>query len=146
MAKESFKRIEWHLFARQYTTKRGERRKLYYGVFRCRLKGTPREIPLGKDLNIARDLLKELEYRNLRREDFDLDKVKVEPTVEPEVSPDETSATAQMIQHLPGLLHALVGLRPQRSLGPSEMLGQLTVGHPDSDVEREQVPARVFQP
>ena len=84
MAKESFKRIERHLYKRQYQTASGEARTLYYGIMRCRLKKKLRYFPLGSNLKVARDELKSYEARNVHRDDFDLDKVKAEPKVEPQ--------------------------------------------------------------
>ncbi len=81
---QKFERIERHLYRRKYGTASGELRTLYYGVFRCRLRRKPRYFPLGSNLKVARDELKELEARNVRREDFDLDKIRPDPEPEPQ--------------------------------------------------------------
>ena len=55
----------------------GDISKRYYGVFRDRLKGKDRSIPLGSDLRVAKDELAKIEAKNVGRYDFDLDKQRV---------------------------------------------------------------------
>jgi hypothetical protein len=83
--KETFERVtERHggatvpikrLYRRQYQTAGGEWSTLYYARFRD-WKGKQRTFPVGTELKAARDGLRIYEARNIRREDFDLDKVK----------------------------------------------------------------------
>ncbi len=68
---QKFECLEKHLYKRQYQTAKGERRILYYALFRDRLKGKPRKFRLRSDLKSAREDLKILEARNIQREDFD---------------------------------------------------------------------------
>jgi hypothetical protein len=75
--KQQRKRIARHLHEVQWRTSSGDISRYYYAVFRCRLKGKDRSIPLGSDLKIAKDMLVEIEARNVKREDFDLDKQRV---------------------------------------------------------------------
>ena len=74
---QKFERIEKHLYLRQYQTAGGEWSTLYYVRFKD-WKGKHRNFPVGSDLKTARDGLRIYEARNIRREDFDLDKVKPE--------------------------------------------------------------------
>jgi hypothetical protein len=78
---EKFERIEKHLYRRQYQTAGGEWSTLCYARF-TDWKGKNRAFPVGSDLKTARDGLRVYEARNIRREDFDLDKKKTDP--EPE--------------------------------------------------------------
>lgn len=80
-----FERIEKHLCLRQYQTAGGEWSTLYYARFKD-WKGKHRTFPVGSKLNTARDELTVYEARNIRREDFDLDRKKAEP--EPKRLPD----------------------------------------------------------
>ena len=68
-----FERIEKHLYKRQYQTVGGDWSTLYYARF-TDWKGKRRAFPLGSDLKTAREELKVLEARNIRREDFDAEK------------------------------------------------------------------------
>jgi hypothetical protein len=72
---EKFECIEKHLYRRQYQTAGGEWSTLYYAKFRD-WKGIDRAFPLGSELKTARDALTIYEARNIKREDFDLDKIK----------------------------------------------------------------------
>ena len=78
---QTVERIEKHLYRRQYQMAGGEWSTLYYVRFQdC--KGKHRTFPVGTALKTAREELRVYEARNIRREDFDLDKIKPEP--EPE--------------------------------------------------------------
>ena len=68
---QKFECIEKHLYKRVYQTSKGERRILYYALFRDRLKGKPRKFRLRSDLKPAREDLQVLEARKIQREDFD---------------------------------------------------------------------------
>lgn len=70
-----------HFYRRQYQTAAGDWRTSYYGIF-TDWKGIRRKFPLGRELKAAKEGLALYEARNIKREDFDLDKVKAEP--EPE--------------------------------------------------------------
>jgi len=72
--KQSFKRIAPHLYKRQYQAANGEWTTLHYGIF-VDWKGKRRTLPLGSDLKTAKQELKVLEARNIRKEDFDKDKL-----------------------------------------------------------------------
>jgi integrase len=78
---QKFERIEKHLYRRQYQTAGGEWSTLYYAKFRD-WKGIDRAFPLGSQLKTAREELTIYEARNIRREDFELDRKKADP--EPE--------------------------------------------------------------
>jgi integrase len=69
------KRIEKNLYRRQYQTGNGEWTTLFYAAF-VDWTGKRRTFPLGSDLKTARKELAVLRARNIRREDFDADKVK----------------------------------------------------------------------
>ena len=71
---EKFERIEKHLHTRQYQTAGGDWSTIYYARF-TDWKGKRRAFPLGSDLKTAREELKVLEARNIRRGDFDKDGV-----------------------------------------------------------------------
>lgn len=71
-----FKRIEPHLYKREYQTSNEDWSVKYYGRFTCRLKKKRRIFPLGSDLLTARDELTVLAARNVRREDFDDNELK----------------------------------------------------------------------
>jgi len=75
--RESFECIAQHLYKRQYQTASGEWSTLYYGRFKD-WKRKRRTFSLGSDLKTAREELKVLEARNIRKEDFDADKKKKE--------------------------------------------------------------------
>lgn len=70
---QKFERIEKHLYRRQYQISGGDWSTLYYARF-TDWKGKRRAFPLGSDLKTAREELKVLEARNIRREDFGADK------------------------------------------------------------------------
>lgn len=72
---EKFECIVKHLYRRQYQTAGGNWSTIYYARF-TDWKGKRRMFPLGSDLISAREGLTLLEARNIRREDFDADKVK----------------------------------------------------------------------
>ncbi|MCZ6449793.1 MAG: tyrosine-type recombinase/integrase [Deltaproteobacteria bacterium] len=71
--KQVFKRIAPHLYKRQYQAANGEWTTLYYGIL-VDWKGKRRSFPLGSDLRTAKEALKLLEARNVKREDFDEEK------------------------------------------------------------------------
>jgi hypothetical protein len=64
-----------HFYRRQYQIAGGEWRTIYYARFKD-WKGKRRTFSLGSALGPARDGLALYEARNIRREDFDADKVK----------------------------------------------------------------------
>ncbi len=70
---QTFERLEKHLYKRRYQTAAGEWSTIFYARF-TDWKGKRRTFPLGSDLKTARDELKVLEARNIRREDFDKEK------------------------------------------------------------------------
>ena len=70
----SFKREARHLFKRQYPTSSGEWSTLYYGIFKD-WKRVLRKFPLGSDLKTAKDQLHVLEADNVKKKDFDLEKI-----------------------------------------------------------------------
>jgi integrase len=72
---QKFERIEKHLYLRQYQTAGGEWSTLYYARFKD-WKGRQRAFPLGSELKTAREELTIFEARNIRREDFDGDKIR----------------------------------------------------------------------
>lgn len=76
--KQQRKRIARHLHEVSWQTSAGDWSRYYYAVFRCRLKGKDRSIPLGADLSAAKDQLKRIEAKNVDRYDFDLDKQRVQ--------------------------------------------------------------------
>ena len=69
---QTFERVERHLYKRQYQTVSGDWSTIFYARF-TDWKGKRRIFPLGSDLKTAREELKVLEARNIRREDFDKD-------------------------------------------------------------------------
>jgi integrase len=71
------KRIVRHLHEVTWQTSTGDVSKRYYAVFRCRLKGKDRSIPLGSDSKVAKDELAKIEAQNVQRYDFDLDRQRV---------------------------------------------------------------------
>jgi integrase len=75
--KQQRKRIARHLHEVSWQTSSGDWSRYYYAVFRCRLKGKDRSLPLGADLSAAKDQLKRIEAKNVDRYDFDLDKQRV---------------------------------------------------------------------
>jgi len=74
---ESFERIEPLLYKRQYETSNGEWSTRYYGIF-VDWKGKRRKFPLGSELRTAREQLKILEADNVKKKDFDLEKIEQE--------------------------------------------------------------------
>jgi len=72
----SFKREARHLFKRQYPTSSGDWSTLYYGIFKD-WKRVLRKFPLGSDLKTAKDQLRVLEADNVKKKDFDLEKVEL---------------------------------------------------------------------
>ena len=64
-----------HLYRRQYQAAGGDWRTIYYGIF-TDWKGKRRKFPLGSELGAAKDALALYQARNVKREDFDADKVK----------------------------------------------------------------------
>jgi len=77
MGKDSLKRIARHLFERKHFTSTGEWSTLYYGKF-TDWKRVPRMFPLGSDRKIAKDQLRILEADNVKKKDFDLEKIEQE--------------------------------------------------------------------
>ena len=74
--KQEFERIAPRLYRRTYETADGAESVLFYARFVCKLKRKRRLFALGGDLKQAKDLLKDLDYRNRHREDFDATKTK----------------------------------------------------------------------
>jgi len=74
--KREFERIAPRLYRRTYKTADGAESVLCYARFVCKLKGKRRLFALGGDLKQAKELLKDLDYRNRHREDFDATKRK----------------------------------------------------------------------
>jgi len=72
----SFKREAKHLFKRQYPTSSGDWSTLYYGIFKD-WKRVLRKFPLGSDLKTAKDQLQVLEADNVKKKDFDLEKIEL---------------------------------------------------------------------
>jgi len=70
------KRIARHLYKRQYATSTGEWSTLYYGKF-TDWKGVPRTFPLGSELKPAKDQLRILEADNVKKKDFDQEKIEL---------------------------------------------------------------------
>jgi hypothetical protein len=66
-------RVAKHLYKRQYQTAGGDWSTIFYARF-TDWKGKRKIFSLGSDLKTAREELKVLEARNIRREDFDKDK------------------------------------------------------------------------
>ena len=77
--KQEFKQIAPRLYRRTYETADGAESVLFYARFVCKLKGKRRLFALGGDLKTAKNELKVFDARNIRREDFDLDKPKAAP-------------------------------------------------------------------
>ena len=75
--KENFKRVEKHLYRRQYQTAGGEWSTLYYGIF-TDWQGIRRTFPLGNALQDARDALGGLRNFNKGRYDWDAERKKME--------------------------------------------------------------------
>ena len=71
---ESFERVAEHLYKRQYQTAAGQWRTKFYAIF-TDWKSKRRKFRLGADLGPAKEQLKILEARNVKREDFDGDKI-----------------------------------------------------------------------
>jgi integrase len=78
---EMFKRIKKHLYRREYRSSDGELLVGYYARFKD-WKGIHRKFVLGSQYKTACEQLTIYEARNIRREDFDLDRK--EPAPEPE--------------------------------------------------------------
>jgi len=68
------KRVERHLYRRKYKTSTGRWHTMYYAAFKD-WKGKRRKFSLGSALKTAREELKVLESRNIRKEDFDREKI-----------------------------------------------------------------------
>jgi hypothetical protein len=64
-----------HLYRRQYQTAGGDWSTLYYARFRD-WQGKSRIFPLGSEIKAAKEALAIYEARKVKREDFDVDKVK----------------------------------------------------------------------
>jgi len=67
---QKYKRVDRHLYRRQFKNSRGEWHTYFYAAF-VDWKGKKRTFPLGSDLKTARGELSVLEVRNKEREDFD---------------------------------------------------------------------------
>jgi len=72
----SFKREARHLFKRQYPVSSGDWSTLYYGIFKD-WKGVLRKFPLGSKLKPAQEQLAILEADNVKKKDFDLEKIEL---------------------------------------------------------------------
>lgn len=77
---EKFERVKKvkYLYRRQYRTANGDWSTIYYGRF-VDWKGKRRMFSLGNNLDTAKDELELLRARNVRKEDFDADKMKTVP-------------------------------------------------------------------
>jgi integrase len=73
---KGFERVAPRLYRRTELTATGEPTVLYFARFVCKLKRKRRKFSLGSDLKTAKDELKVLDARNVRREDFDLGKAR----------------------------------------------------------------------
>jgi integrase len=73
--KEIFEKIDRHLYRRQYQSAAGEWKTIYYARF-VDWQGKRRTFPLGSEIKPARDGLALYEARNVKKENFDADKVK----------------------------------------------------------------------
>src|SRR5688572_19790391 len=73
--KETFERIDKHLYKRQYPNAAGDWQTIYYARF-VDWQGKRRMFPLGSEIKPAREGLALYEARNVKRENFDADKVK----------------------------------------------------------------------
>ena len=73
----SFKREARHLFKRQYPVSSGDWSTLYYGIFKD-WKGVLRKFPLGSKRKPAQEQLAILEADNVKKKDFDLEKIEQE--------------------------------------------------------------------
>jgi len=73
---DSLKWVARHLYKRQYQTSTGDWSTLYYGIFKD-WKGKRRKFPLGFDLKTAKDQLRILEADNVKKKDFDLEKIEL---------------------------------------------------------------------
>ena len=69
----TFERVERHLYRHRYLMRNGQWSVNYVAVFRDHT-GKDRRIKLSHDLKTARQLLKELEVRNDKKEDLDAEK------------------------------------------------------------------------
>ena len=63
-----------HLYRRQYQTAGGDWRTIFYAIF-TDWKGKRRKFPLGSSIGPAKEALAIYEARNVKREDFDADKI-----------------------------------------------------------------------
>ena len=66
---QKFEWVEKHLYRRQYQTAGGDWSTLYYVIFTDWKKKRP-TFPVGSELKTAREELRVLQARNIRREDF----------------------------------------------------------------------------
>ena len=73
--KTTFQCIDKGFYKRQYQNANGDWSTLFYGIF-VDWTGRRRTFPLGTDMRTAKEELTVLRARNIRREDFDADKVK----------------------------------------------------------------------
>jgi hypothetical protein len=73
--KETFERIDHHLYRRQYQNAVNEWKTIYYARF-VDWQGKRRTFSLGSEIKPAREGLALYEARNVKRENFDADKVK----------------------------------------------------------------------
>lgn len=71
--KQKLECVEKHFYKRQYQTAGGDWSTIFYARF-TDWKGKRRAFPLGSDPRTAKEELKVLEARNIRREDFDAEK------------------------------------------------------------------------
>jgi hypothetical protein len=75
MMNEKFEKIDRHLYRRQYQNAASECKTIYYARF-VDWQGKRRAFPLGSEIKPAREGLALYEARNVKRENFDADKVK----------------------------------------------------------------------
>jgi integrase len=94
--RQEFERIAPRLYRRTYETADGAESTLYYARFVCKLKGRRRMFALGGDLKKAKDDLKDFDYRNRHKEDFDAGKAK------PEAKPAEAKPQPMTVREWAG--------------------------------------------
>ena len=75
--KQTFERMEKHLYRRQYQTAGGDWSTIFYARF-TDWKRKRRVFSLGADLRTAREQLKVLEADNVKKKDFDQEKIDLE--------------------------------------------------------------------
>jgi len=110
---QTFERVAPRLYRRTYETADGAQSTLYYARFVCRLKGKRRLFALGGDFKKAKDDLKDLDYRNRHREDFDLGRAKPEATA---------AAESMTVERWSGVYLDMEETKAKRSYGREQEL------------------------